>query len=88
MIGTRHQTADGRKLKITGVYRGHGRDDAPGYYYEFDDEPGFTRWISATGAAVRFTKVVDTFSLKRGLLRFFAARERREHADADVKTRA
>lgn len=56
IIGTRHECqCCGRMLTVTDVYEGHGLD-APGYYYQFDNEPG-TRWISTSAAAIRFRKV-------------------------------
>ncbi len=61
MIGTRHECqCCARKLTIVEVYDGTrgDPDDAPGYAYVFDGEPG-ARWISATGAAVRFRKLKD-----------------------------
>lgn len=59
MIGSRHECqCCARKLTIVGIDEGHGKDDPPGYAYTFDGEPG-VRWISVTGAAVRFRKLED-----------------------------
>jgi hypothetical protein len=47
----------GRVAVITGIFNGgDGPDDPPGYYYEFEGEPG-KRWISASAAAMRFRKI-------------------------------
>jgi hypothetical protein len=59
MIGTRHVCqCCARRLTIVDVYAGTpgDPDDAPGYDYVFDGEPG-VRWISTNGAAVRFRKL-------------------------------
>jgi hypothetical protein len=59
IIGTRYTCqCCARKLTIVDIYEGHDRDDPPGYYYEFDGEPG-VRWITAAGAAVRFVKLEE-----------------------------
>lgn len=53
MIGARFKS-NGRALTIIGSYDGH--DEPPGYYYRFDGE-AVVHWITATGAAVRFTNI-------------------------------
>lgn len=54
LIGKRFQF-NGRPLTIVGSYEG-GRtsDDAPGYHYQFDDEPVTCHWINASAVPVRF----------------------------------
>jgi hypothetical protein len=45
-----------RKVIVTGEYNDGGLGEAPGYYYHYFDEPGITKWITATSMAVRWTK--------------------------------
>lgn len=59
MIGARFES-NGRKLTITASYDGsRGPDDRPGYYYRYDGDNA-VHWITASGAAVRFTKLEET----------------------------
>jgi hypothetical protein len=44
---------DGRVVTVTGFFTGHGDDDPPGWYYQFEHE-NIVHFISATAAAVRF----------------------------------
>lgn len=47
----------GRPVTVGESYEGHGPDDPSGYYYQFDDKPGTTHWISAGALPIRFTKL-------------------------------
>lgn len=86
MMGIRYQ-CDGRLLTIVGIFEPQGEDPG-GYDYVYDDDPTTTLWISTTGAAARFQKIEPlTPIVRNGLLRFYAARERRV-AGADVPKRA
>jgi len=37
-----------REVRITEAYAGHGKDDPPGWYYHFVDEPNIRHWVSAS----------------------------------------
>lgn len=49
-----------RALTIGESYVGTGREDPSGYYYEFDDQPGITHWISVSALSIRFTREPTT----------------------------
>lgn len=44
---------NGRLVTVGESYDGHGEDDPPGYYYQFDGEKQ-SHWISARAVPIRF----------------------------------